>query len=100
MQTLVRSMPNLHKTLILAHLRRPDNNNNNDDGWRVDELALGTEHAPFRHKRPILGATAVGSQRKLPPGPDASASTDATTTATTTAITTATKGDEQSKQST
>lgn len=59
MQTLVRSMPDLHKTLILANLRW-----NEERDWKVDELAMATEHAPFRHKRKTLGETAVGSQRK------------------------------------
>ena len=88
MQTLVRSMPDLHKTLILAHVRRPpntssssgDNNNekNDDNDWIVDELAMATEHAPFRHKRKVPGETAVGSQRK--PG---AVTTTTTTTKTT-----------------
>jgi hypothetical protein len=48
-------MPDFHKTLILANLRW-------DDGeWKVDELAVATEHAPFRHRK--LSAT-PGAQRK------------------------------------
>jgi hypothetical protein len=59
-QILVRSMPSLHKTLILAHIRRRDNANASDNSqtaplshssWTIDELAIGTEHAPFRHKK-------------------------------------------------
>jgi hypothetical protein len=98
MQTLVRSMPDLHKTLILAHLRRRGNKNDgddDDDDWTVDELAMATEHAPFRHKRQILGKTSVGSQRK--PRPAAPAAPDATNTATTAA---AAAEDAQPKEST
>jgi len=59
MQTLVRSMPDLHKTLILANLRRVGGETG---GYEVDELAIATEHAPFRHRnRTPVG---VGSQRK------------------------------------
>lgn len=54
MQTLVRSMPDLHKTLILAYMRPGSN--------EVQELAMATEHAPFRHKRSCVAT--VGSQRK------------------------------------
>jgi hypothetical protein len=56
MQTLVRSMPDLHKTLIVANLRRTS-----PDQYEVDELAIATEHAPFRHKK---AAVDVGGQRK------------------------------------
>jgi len=52
-------MPDLHKTLILAHLRQ---GKGGTDDWTVDELAMATEHAPWRHKRKSV--TAVGSQRK------------------------------------
>jgi hypothetical protein len=55
MQALVRSMPDLHKTLILANVRE------NDEGFSVDEMAMATEHAPFRHKNTVKG---VGSQSK------------------------------------
>jgi hypothetical protein len=48
-------MPDLHKTLILAHVRE------SDEGVSVDEMALATEHAPFRHKNTVKG---VGSQTK------------------------------------
>ena len=57
MQSLVRSMPELHKTLILASVSREAGK----DQFRVDELALATEHAPFRHRRV---STEVGGQRK------------------------------------
>jgi hypothetical protein len=56
MQTLVRSMPDLHKTLIVASLRRTST-----DQYEVDELAMATEHAPFRHKKATVD---VGGQRK------------------------------------
>lgn len=65
MQTLARSMPNLHKTLILANPRKV-----NENQYEVDEIAIATEHAPFRHKK-IAAAEAftatsksVGEQRK------------------------------------
>jgi len=38
-------MPDLHKTLIVSNVRRID-----DESYVVDELAIATEHAPFRHK--------------------------------------------------
>jgi len=73
-QTLARSMPDLRKTLIVAHVReiaRNDADGNGDvvDGcdsqlaerYVVDELAIATEHAPFRHKHVTKG---VGSQVK------------------------------------
>jgi len=50
-QSLVRSMPALHKTLVLARMTT--------DG--IQELCFATEHAPFRHRR-VVGP--VGSQRK------------------------------------
>jgi hypothetical protein len=46
----------LHKTLILASVRTGD-----DGEFTVEELAIATEHAPFRHKNII---TEVGGQRK------------------------------------
>jgi tRNA-intron lyase len=55
MQSLVRSMPGLHKTLILANVRRSGKE------YEVDELAMATEHAPFRHKKTVVQ---VGEQRK------------------------------------
>ena len=55
MQTLVRSMPELHKTLILAHIREVG------DGFQVEEMAIATEHAPFRHKS---NTKEVGAQVK------------------------------------
>lgn len=56
-QTLVRSMPDLHKTLILASVV----GEYKDGTATVNELAMATEHAPFRH-RPK--AREVGGQRK------------------------------------
>jgi hypothetical protein len=49
-------MPDLHKTLIVADLRR-----SGPDKYEVDELAIATEHAPFRHKKVTVD---VGGQRK------------------------------------
>jgi hypothetical protein len=49
-------MPDLHKTLIVANLRR-----SGPDQYEVDELAIATEHAPFRHKKVTVD---VGGQRK------------------------------------
>jgi hypothetical protein len=56
MQSLVRSMPGLHKTLILANVRYTTG-----EEYEVDELAMATEHAPFRHKKTVVK---VGEQRK------------------------------------
>ena len=61
MQTLVRSMPDLHKTLILANVRHGGAAH---DDWVVEELAMATEHAPFRHRHKIAGEAKVGTQRK------------------------------------
>jgi len=71
-QTLVRSMPDLHKTLIVANVREVGNDGCADDvddgggskverSYVVDELAMATEHAPFRHKNVPRG---VGTQVK------------------------------------
>lgn len=85
MQTLVRSMPDLHKNLILANVvrkrKRSSMNNcddsdtilggantkdsiDNDDGYmyEVEELSISTEHAPFRHQKNTIKQ--VGAQRK------------------------------------
>lgn len=56
MQTLVRSMPDLHKTLVLANVKGIDGNNP-----YVEELAITTEHAPFRHRPKTIE---VGAQKK------------------------------------
>mmetsp|Transcript_15648 Transcript_15648/g.20394 ORF Transcript_15648/g.20394 Transcript_15648/m.20394 type:complete len:133 (-) Transcript_15648:1395-1793(-) len=58
MQSLVRSMPDLHKTLILAN---PILNAEDGSLQSVQELAFATEHAPFRHRK-VKGE--VGSQKK------------------------------------
>ena len=69
-------MPDLHKTLILAHLVPKKKNekktteedggeevkNDDDDEWDIHEVAIATEHAPFRHKKTVE----VGGQRKRP----------------------------------
>ena len=49
-------LKDLHKTLILANVRKGEN-----DTITVEELALATEHAPFRHRNTI---SEVGAQRK------------------------------------
>jgi hypothetical protein len=49
-------MSDLHKTLIVANLHRTS-----PDQYEVDELAIATEHASFRHKKDTVG---VGGQRK------------------------------------
>jgi hypothetical protein len=55
--SLLQNTPSdLHKTLILANVRTGDNGK-----FTVEELAIATEHAPFRHKNII---TEVGGQRK------------------------------------
>ncbi|CAB9504970.1 expressed unknown protein [Seminavis robusta] len=59
LQSLVRSMPDLHKTLILAQLVP---SHEKDKEWDVQEMAIATEHAPFRHKKTVP----VGEQRKKP----------------------------------
>ena len=56
MQTLVRSMPDLHKTLVLVNV-----NGDSEENYTLEELAMATEHAPFRHRQ-VQGE--VGSQRK------------------------------------
>ena len=90
LQSLVRSMPDLHKTLILAQVIPRRHDHTTDDGvgddamqeedtvtkrdndsynhqhqnttimWDVQEIAIATEHAPFRHKKTVE----VGGQRK------------------------------------
>lgn len=58
MQTLVRSMPTLHKTLILANIVEQEGGGQE---YAVQEIAMATEHAPFRHKNV---KKKVGEQRK------------------------------------
>ena len=61
-QTLVRSMPDLHKTLIVANVREIEHADDDlSRQYAVDELAMATEHAPFRHK---ISSKGVGSQLK------------------------------------
>jgi hypothetical protein len=50
-QTLTRSMPDFHKTLMVVNVK----------GDSIEEIAMATEHAPFRH-RPA--PKAIGSQVK------------------------------------
>ncbi|KAL7562294.1 hypothetical protein ACA910_014513 [Epithemia clementina (nom. ined.)] len=61
MQSLVRSMPDLHKTLILANPTIAKTDDGKEILVELKELAFATEHAPFRHRR---GRAQVGSQRK------------------------------------
>jgi len=65
MQVLVRSMPDLHKTLILAKICYEDDTIDHTGERKaiVQELALATEHAPFRHKKHKIE---VGGQIKPP----------------------------------
>jgi len=70
-QTLVRSMPDLHKTLILAHVTKKrdencyDTRSDVDDAYSITEIAIASEHAPFRHKKMIREAgTQVKKKRK------------------------------------
>jgi len=71
-QTLVRSMPDLHKTLILANVVTRTaclESKSNDNGFKhsiqfdVKELAISSGHAPFRHKK-HNAEMVVGSQVK------------------------------------
>lgn len=77
-QILVRSMPSLKKTLIVAHVKEEkidgsDSDVSGDDRqqqqlvkqrYEVHELAISSEHAPFRHKNIPKG---VGTQVKPQP---------------------------------
>lgn len=91
-QTLVRMMADLHKTLILVHVGEVESNDEvatervrNSNSVRVsfqgkeywlDEFAITTEHAPFRHtmqkqrfqqlssNRHLLSTEIVGTQLK------------------------------------
>ena len=70
LQTLVRSMPDLRKTLIVANVSEVKSieeeggvclDGDDERRYKVDELAFATEHAPFRHKNIPQG---VGTQVK------------------------------------
>ena len=79
-QTLVRSMPSIKKTLIVAHVKEKmmdgssscDGSGDSGDDrqqlvkerYVVHELAISSEHAPFRHKNIPKG---VGTQIKPQP---------------------------------
>jgi len=78
-QTLVRSMPSIKKTLIVAHVKekKTDGSSSSDgsgddaqqqqlvkERYVVHELAISSEHAPFRHKNIPKG---VGTQIKPQP---------------------------------
>jgi hypothetical protein len=56
MQTLVRSMPDLHKTLVLVNVK-----GTSEENFVIQELAMSTEHAPFRHRPKTAD---VGAQKK------------------------------------
>lgn len=56
-QTLVRSMPDLHKTLILVDVRGDWTR----DEATIHELAMASEHAPFRHRNKLPD---IGGQKK------------------------------------
>lgn len=58
LQVLVRSMSDYHKTLILVNVSEQENG----DDAVVEEIALTTEHAPFRHKARIIQS--AGGQTK------------------------------------
>ena len=60
-QTLTRSMPDLHKTLILANVSRRDSGNVGDGEFVVEEVAMAGEHAPFRHRKVVKD---IGGQVK------------------------------------
>lgn len=62
-QTLVRSQSDLHKTLILTNVRQSNEKGTASPGFVVDEIAIATEHAPFRHKH-IKKEINVGGQIK------------------------------------
>lgn len=61
LQTLVRSMPGLHKTLIVANVAVDQENNNE---FVVQEVAVATEHAPFRHRKYHEVGSQVKRQKK------------------------------------
>ena len=74
-QTLVRSMPSIKKTLIVAHVKEKKMGGSCDgsdstqqqsvkERYVVHELAISSEHAPFRHKNIPKG---VGTQIKPQP---------------------------------
>ena len=60
-QILVRAMPDLHKTLIIANVKQVSAhtigaieyslNDNNCYYYIVEEIAIASEHAPFRHNK-------------------------------------------------
>merc|ERR1712032_226601 len=50
MQILVRSLNELHKTLVLAHVKEKYNPIDSSSNFVVQELVISSEHAPFRHR--------------------------------------------------
>jgi tRNA splicing endonuclease len=63
-QTLARSMSTLHKQLIIVDILSSYDNNSPDDSnnYSINEIAVASGHAPFRHKRNVVKK--VGSQLK------------------------------------
>lgn len=62
-QSMVRLMPDLHKTLLLANLVKDQTTGS----YSVEEIAMTSEHAPFRHKhaeRARKATQAPGQQTK------------------------------------
>jgi len=63
-------MPDLHKTLIIVHVLVADESNtaatatNKEKNYIVKELAIATEHAPFRHDKANTICQKVGMQTK------------------------------------
>ena len=53
-------MPDLHKTLILASVE----GDFKAGSAEIHELAMATEHAPFRHRQKLAE---VGGQKKMVP---------------------------------
>jgi hypothetical protein len=57
-QTLARSMPDFHKTLILVNVK-----GTRKGTFVLEEVAIASEHAPFRHR--LKKSVQVGSQVKV-----------------------------------
>ncbi len=57
LQTLIRSMPDFHKRLIVASVVPCAT----DRTYEVKELSFSSQHAPFRQKSAVQG---VGQQKK------------------------------------
>ena len=57
-QTLVRSMSDLHKRLIIVNV-----DNGDGDGDVVHEMMIGTEHAPMRQKKVCTAGSQLKKQK-------------------------------------